>query len=48
MIFLTMLSDKLGIDPIEAAKEKIKVNEKKYPAQKAKGRADKYTAYSES
>jgi len=46
MIFLTNLADKLGINPIEAAKEKIKVNKKKYPIEKAKGKSDKYTAYS--
>ena len=46
MIFLTNLADKLGINPIEAAKEKIEVNKKKYPIEKAKGKSDKYTAYS--
>lgn len=43
MIFLTNLADKLGIDPIEAAKEKIKINSQKYPVDKAKGNAKKYT-----
>jgi dCTP diphosphatase len=45
MIFLTNLADKLGIDPLEAAKEKIETNRKKYPADLVKGKADKYTAY---
>ena len=45
MIFLTNLADKLGIDPLEAAKEKIEANRKKYPADLVKGKADKYTAY---
>ena len=45
MIFLTNLSDKLGIDAIEAAKAKIKKNEKNYPADKVRGKALKYTEY---
>ena len=45
MILLLNLSDKLGIDPIEAAKEKLKKNAAKYPVEKAKGKADKYTEY---
>jgi len=43
MIFLTNLADKLGIDLLAAAKEKIEVNERKYPVDKAKGSAKKYT-----
>jgi len=43
MIYLVRLSDKLGIDPLSAAKEKNKINEEKYPAKKAKGSAKKYT-----
>lgn len=45
MIFLTNLADKLGIDPLEAAKEKIKKNRKKYPANLVRGKALKYTEY---
>ncbi|MCK5566061.1 MAG: nucleotide pyrophosphohydrolase [Planctomycetes bacterium] len=45
MILLLNLSDKLGIDPVEAAKEKLKKNAEKYPVEKAKGKADKYTEY---
>jgi NTP pyrophosphatase (non-canonical NTP hydrolase) len=45
MILLLNLSDKLGIDPIAAAKEKLKTNAAKYPIEKAKGKADKYTEY---
>ena len=45
MIFLTNLSDKLGIDPIETAKAKIKKNEKNYPADKVRGKALKYSEY---
>ena len=43
MIYLTMLADKFGIDPVAAAKEKIKMNGEKYPTNLAKGRADKYS-----
>ncbi|MBL4903397.1 MAG: nucleotide pyrophosphohydrolase [Desulfocapsa sp.] len=31
MIYLTMLADKFNLDPLQCAKEKIKINEKKYP-----------------
>lgn len=47
MIFLTNLADKFGIDPVEAAKEKIKINRLKYPAELVKGKANKYTEYDE-
>ena len=43
MIFLTMLSDKFGIDPIAAAKEKIEINKGKYPVKLSKGKSEKYT-----
>ncbi len=45
MICLTKLADKLGINPIDAAKEKLKINEKKYPAKVVKGKAEKYDEY---
>lgn len=47
MIFLTNLADKLGIDPLEAAKEKLEINRKKYPTELVKGKANKYTEYEE-
>jgi hypothetical protein len=31
------------LDPFEIIKEKIKKNNEKYPVDKAKGKADKYT-----
>lgn len=43
LIYLTRLSDKLGIDPLKAATAKMMVNEKKYSVDKAKGNAKKYT-----
>jgi NTP pyrophosphatase (non-canonical NTP hydrolase) len=45
MIYLVNLSDKLGIDPLRAASEKLDKNEKKYPAQIVKGKSAKYTEY---
>jgi dCTP diphosphatase len=45
MIYLTELADKLGIDPVEAAKEKVQINGQKYPAELVKGKASKYTEY---
>ena len=45
MIYLTELADKLGIDPVEAAKAKMRINGQKYPAELVKGKASKYTEY---
>jgi dCTP diphosphatase len=45
MIYLTELADKLGIDPLEAAKAKVAINEQKYPPELVKGKASKYTEY---
>lgn len=45
MIYLTKLADKFGINPIDAAKEKLKINEKKYPADVVKGKSEKYNEY---
>jgi dCTP diphosphatase len=44
-IYLVELADKLGIDLVEAAKAKLEVNAKKYPADLVKGKATKYTEY---
>jgi dCTP diphosphatase len=46
MIYLTELADKLGIDPVEAAKAKVAINGRKYPADLVRGKASKYTEYS--
>lgn len=43
MIYLTQLADRFGIDPVQAAEEKMRINEKKYPVDKVKGIAAKYT-----
>ena len=42
LIYLTMLSDKLGIDPVKAAFDKIEKNRKAYPVDIVKGKADKH------
>lgn len=43
LIYLTRLSDKLGVDMLEAAAKKLEVNRAKYPAEKVRGSAKKYT-----
>jgi len=45
LVYLLELADKFGIDVVQAAKDKILINEKKYPVEKVKGKADKYTKY---
>lgn len=43
LLYLVRLSDKLGIDPMEAAKRKLIRNAEKYPIDRAKGSIKKYT-----
>ena len=43
--YVIRISDKLGIDLIKAANEKIEINEEKYPADAVKGSSKKYTEY---
>ena len=43
LIYLLNIADKLGIDPLAAAKEKILKNANKYPVNQVKGKAAKYT-----
>jgi NTP pyrophosphatase (non-canonical NTP hydrolase) len=43
LIYLTRLADKLGVDMLEAAAKKLEVNRAKYPAEKVRGSAKKYT-----
>jgi NTP pyrophosphatase (non-canonical NTP hydrolase) len=45
LIYLLELASKFDIDPLEAAKSKIKLNAKKYPADKVKGKMKKYNEY---
>ncbi len=44
LLYLIRISDKLGIDLIEAANAKIALNAEKYPVEKARGSSKKYTA----
>jgi dCTP diphosphatase len=45
-IYLALLSHELGIDIEKAVEEKLRRNEEKYPAEKARGNAKKYTELS--
>lgn len=45
-IYLIRLADKLDVDLLKVAMEKMLINEKKYPVAKAKGNATKYTGFS--
>ncbi len=42
LLYLVRLADKLGIDPIAAAHEKIAINASRYPVDKARGSSRKY------
>src|SRR5690606_5021608 len=44
-LYLLRLADRLGVDLLEAAKNKIIINEQKYPVDKVKGSSKKYTEY---
>lgn len=43
LLYLIQISDKLGIDPIAAAKQKLQSNALKYPVDRAKGSSKKYS-----
>ena len=45
MIYLIELGEKLGIDPVEAARSKLEINKEKYPADLVRGKPSKYTEY---
>ncbi|OZB58269.1 MAG: nucleotide pyrophosphohydrolase [Lysobacterales bacterium 14-68-21] len=42
-LYLIQLSDKLGIDPLDAARKKLRLNAIKYPVERAKGTSKKYS-----
>jgi len=44
-IYLVRIADKLGIDLYAAAERKIAINARKYPADRVRGSAKKYTEY---
>jgi len=43
MIYLTRLCQVLGLDPLDEATRKLELNEKRYPVERARGVARKYT-----
>ena len=43
LLYLVRLGDQLGIDPVAEAHRKLAENERKYPVEKARGNARKYT-----
>jgi NTP pyrophosphatase (non-canonical NTP hydrolase) len=45
LIYLINLSDKLEIDPMQAAFDKLKINNQKYPVHKVRGKSLKYDEY---
>ncbi len=44
-IYLLRIADKLGIDLVAAAADKMVLNERKYPADRVRGSSRKYTQY---
>ena len=45
LVYLLELADKYHIDILQAAKDKLVLNDHKYPVEKVKGKAQKYSAY---
>jgi dCTP diphosphatase len=43
LIYLTRLADVLGIDLLDAAADKLAINARKYPVDRAHGNANKYS-----
>ena len=43
LLYLVRIADQLGIDPAAEARRKLAANDRKYPADKARGSAKKYT-----
>ena len=43
--YCVLMADACGLDIDEIVQEKIKVNNQKYPVEKAKGKSNKYTEY---
>ena len=48
LIYLVQLSRKLGIDLVEAGHQKVAKNALKYPKERVRGKALKYSEYKES
>ena len=45
LLYLIGLSDSLDLDPLDQARRKLAANRLKYPAEKVRGKALKYTEY---
>lgn len=45
LIYLANLCDKLGIEPMAAARNKLEKNKAKYPADSVRGKSFKYSEY---
>ncbi len=45
MIYLVRLADRLSLSPVDAAHKKLEKSRKKYPVEKARGNAKKYTKF---
>ena len=45
LVYLLELAEKFEIDIVKAAKEKMLLNDQKYPVNLVKGKANKYTEY---
>ena len=45
LLYLVMLADKLDVDLLAAARDKLEMNALKYPVEKARGSSKKYTEY---
>ena len=43
LLYLVRIADQLGIDPVESARRKLVANALKYPVEKSRGLAKKYT-----
>lgn len=43
LYWVLLMANDLGIDLSKSFEEKLKINEKKYPIEKSKGKSDKYT-----
>lgn len=45
LLYLVRLADKLGIDLLTAALDKVELNKQKYPIDQSRGNAKKYTEF---
>lgn len=45
LMYLLRISDRMGVNLLEVVEQKIEINEVRYPAEKVKGSAKKYSDY---